>query len=295
MKKFLNCFVLTISLFFLMNHVDALSVSKNDVTIQSGNNTSVELYANSEASVVSVTFTLVYSTYDIPANFSPVAGVSDTNPNGITHELVLDEAKSGKILLGNVNINVVANPNDMVGTVNIHSASAKTTDGETINLNAQNINIKVGTTQEEPKQDEPKKEEPKKELDKNLLDKIESKLVKINLKKDTFEYEVTIKENVEELDLKPVAKDNNTKVEISTQKIKDLKDNKITITAKNDDVEQKYIINVKVDAENDTTINHATIDNEIFVENKSYKGKWAIMIAFFAVALIVSLIFTKKK
>ena len=239
--KRINKYVFIIFLLLItFTKVSALEVSKSDITIEKGGNNSVELYANVDEEVISVTFTLVYSTYDIPASFSPANGMSDTNPNGITHTIVFNEAKSGKILLGNVNINVVSYPNDTVGTVNIHTASAKKTNEEVINLNAKNINIKVGTPTEEPKQEVPK------EVDKNMLDKIESKLVKIELKKDVFDYTVTIDKDVTELDLKPVAKDEKTKIDIGSQKISELKDNKIVITTKNGETTQVYNIKVNI-------------------------------------------------
>ena len=279
LKYLFGLFLLLIT----FSKVNALELSKSDLTIEKGSNDSVELYANVEKDVISVTFTLVYSTYDIPANFAPAAGVTDTNPNGITHEVVFNEAKSGKILLGNVNINVVSNPKDTVGTVNIHTASAKDTNGETISLNAKNINIKVGTPVEEPK------EEPK-EVDKNLLDKIESNIVNIKLKKDTFDYSVSIKDDVLELDLKPIAKDESTTIDISTQKISELENNTIVITAKNSDVEQKYNIKVNIKDKNEVTV-----DKTEFKDDKSYKGKWIVVSIVLIVALLISMLFSRKK
>ena len=284
LKYLFGLFLLLIT----FSKVNALELSKSDLTIEKGSNDSVELYANVEKDVISVTFTLVYSTYDIPANFAPAAGVTDTNPNGITHEVVFNEAKTGKILLGNVNINVVSNPKDTVGTVNIHTASAKDTNGETISLNAKNINIKVGTPAEEPKE-EPKQEEPK-EVDKNLLDKIESNIVTIKLKNDTFDYSVSIKDDVEELDLKAIAKDESTTIDISTQKISELENNTIVITAKNGDVEQKY--NIKVNIKDKDEIE---VDKTDFKEDKSYKGKWIVVSIVLIVALLISMLFSRKK
>ena len=267
-----------------INNVYALSVSKNDITIEKGKTNSIELYANSESEIASVDFTLVFSTYDIPAYFAPADGNNDTNPDGIAHHIILGQASSGKVLLGTVNINVLANANDTSGVININTAKATTSDNSTINLNAQNINITVGTPTTEP---EEKKEEIK---DKNLLEKIESNITKIELKKDVFEYTITIKDSVTELDLKPVPKDKDTKVDITTQKIKELKDNKITITAKNGSTEQKYVITVKIDKAKEIKI-----DNEEFKGSTSYKSKWVIIIIILVITLGFSLIFNKKK
>ena len=288
LKYLFGLFLLLIT----FSKVNALEVSKNDLTIEKGSNNSVELYANVESEIVSVTFTLVYSTYDIPANFIPASGLTDRNPNGITHEVVFNEAKTGKILLGNVSVNVVSNPKDTVGTVNIHTASAKDSNGETISLNAQNINIKVGTTIQEPKE-EPKeepKQEQKKEVDKNLLDKIESNIVTIKLKKDVFDYSVSIKEDIEELDLKAIAKDESTTIDITTQKISELENNTIVITAKNGDTEQKYNIKVNIKDKNEITV-----DKTEFKEDKSYKGKWIVVSIVLIVALLIIMLFSRKK
>ena len=268
--------------------VSALEVSKSDVTIEKGGSENIELYANASDDIISVTFTLVFSTYDIPANFTPASDASDTNPNGITHTVVFNEAKTGKVLLGTVNVSAKYNATDTVGTVNIHTASAKTSSEDTINLNARNINIKIGTPVEEPKLDEKKEETI--EVDKNLLDKIESKLVKIELKKDIFDYKVTIKDDIEELDLNPIAKDENTKIEMSSQKISELEDGKIIITAKNGDTSQVY--NIKVNIKNEEEI---TIDKDNFKTDKSYKGKWIIVSIVLIAALLISMLLSRKK
>lgn len=291
MKRIIKYLFATFLLFATFSRVYALEVSKSDLTIEKGGSDTIELYANTESEITSVTFTLVFSTYDIPANFSATSGATDTNPNGITHTIKFDEAKSGKVLLGTIQVSVKSNASDSVGTVNIHTASAKTTEDETVSLNARNINIKVGTPQPEPKQEEPKTEpttKPK-EVDKNLLDKIESKIVKIELKKDVFDYNVNISDDVEELDLKPIAKSEDTKIEISTQKISELKDKKIVITAKNGDITQTY--NIKV---YNKQIDQITVDNEKFKADKSYKGKWIIVSIALIVALIISMLFSKK-
>ncbi len=288
MKRIIK-YVFTIFLLLVtITKVNALEVSKSDLTIPKGGSENIELYANVSEDIISVTFTLVFSTYDIPASFTPASGASDTNPNGITHTVVFNEAKNGKVLLGTVNVSVKYNATDTVGTVNIHTASAKKSNEESVSLNARNINIKVGTPQEEPKQDD-KKEEPK-EVDKNLLDRIESKLVKIELKKDVFDYSIMIDDDIEELDLKPIAKDEKTKIEISKQKIKELKDNKIVITTKNGDTEQIYNITVATKKEEPVVI-----DKEEFRADKSYKGKWTVVSIVLIIALLISMIFSRKK
>lgn len=296
MKKLVKFTFLSIFMGLFISHVDALSVSKNNLTIEKGGNDKIELYANSEKEITRVEFTLIYMSNDVPANYVVDSGLSDSNPNGIKHNVSLGEAKSGKILLGTVNINVKSNPEGRGGSINIHSAKGYTEDGEEVSLNSQSINVTIGTpvnNQEEEKKEEPKeekKDEEKKEIDKNLLDKIESKLVKIELKKDVFEYKVVIDEDIKELDLKAIPKDEKTKVEISTQKIDEIKDNKIIITASNEDIKQEYVINLSLKKEIEVTV-----DKSEFKESGSYKGKWIIASIVLIVILMIGLVLTRKK
>ncbi len=289
MKRIIRYLLTVFLLFTTFSHVYALEVSKSDLTIEKGGSEKIELYANSESELSSVTFTLVYSTYDIPASFYVVSGASDSNPNGITHTISFDEAKSGKILLGTIEISVKRNASDTVGSVNIHTASGKTAEGETVNLNNRNINIKVGASQEEPTTTTTTTTKAVTEIDKNLLEKIDSKIVKITLKKDQFDYTVKVNETIDELDLKPIAKDKDTKIEISSQKLSELKDNKITITAKNGEIEQVY--NITINTKEDVIV----IDKEEFNEDKSYKGKWIVVSIVLVVALLLSMLFNRKK
>lgn len=311
MKKMFPLLLLLLIVILPIN-VKALSVNENDLTIEKGDSKNVELYAEVDTEVKEIAFTLVYTTYDIPAYFNLESGLTDTNPNGVAHKIVFPEPVSGKVKLGTINVQVVKNPKDLSGTINIHSGSAITTNDETINLNAQTINITIGeeehpqveepTTENEPEAEEPKQED-KKENDKkeenkkenkaettNLLEKIESNIVKINLKENVYEYTVKVKEEIEELDLKPIVKDEKYKVEITTQKISELKDNKIIITVKDGDNKQKYIINVEK-----ITKTEIEIDEEEFEPSYKYKSKWITLIAIMLVVLVAGLGLSKKK
>ena len=286
MKKLVGFTILSLLFLFCINRVSALSVSSSNVTIDKGGNEKIELYANSDVAISKVEFTLVYSTYDIPANFFVNTNYNDENPNGIKHIVNLGEEKSGKILLGTISVSVIANPTVKGGRVNIHSAKGYTTSGETISLDSQNINITIGIP---VNNQDVIIEKDGKEIDKNLLDRIESDLVSVNIEKDVFEYTVYVSNDIEELDLIAVPKNENTKVEISSQKIAEIEDNKIIITASIDDIKQEYVINLsnKSDVE-------VTIDNSEFRENDSYKGKWVAISLVFGVFLIVGFILTKR-
>lgn len=282
MNKILKLIFISFALFFMTNRVFALTVSDSNITMSPGTSKEVELSTTTEVEVSRVEFTLVYSTYDVPANFVVNNIYTDGNPNGIKHIVNFDTPVSGTIKLGTVKINTVNSPREITGTINIHSAKAITATGETINLNSQNINVTIG---------EPKKEPANDDYDKNLLKEIKSNKVRIELVKDTFDYEITIDKDLEELDLEPIAINDKYKVTTSTQKISDLEDNKITITVEDND---NHIVtyNIKVNILKD--IKNATIDKNTYKEKNTYQGKWLLAIIFFGIALFVSLIFTKK-
>lgn len=285
MKKLYKCLIFIGLLLLTNTKVFALSVSKDNLTLEPGKNETIELYANTDKEIVKVDFTLVYSTYDIPAVFSLAAGNTETMLSGIRHSVSLGEAKTGKILLGTIDVSVIANPKVKNGSVNISNVVAKTKDEENINLKNCFININVND------------KNIKKEIDKNMLANIESKIVEIKLEKDKFDYEVDVDYDLVELDLKPIAKDENTKIDITTQKITDIKDNKIIITTELEDTKQIYTIKINVKEKPQKEVK-VTIDNSEFKTDNTYKLKWIIILTLLAGSLIISLILssaTKNK
>lgn len=298
MKHFLKFICLIVTFFMLTTGVLALTVSENNIEIPKSDRKSIELSTNSEEMLTSVEFTLVYTTYDIPASFIVNPNYTDSNPNGIKHKIIFSEPINGNIILGNININVVDNPKDNTGTVNIHSAIGYTESGETINLTSQNINVTVLNNREtntetneieKPKED---KHEETKEFDKNVLKEIKSDLVKINIQKDIFEYTITINNDIEKLDLEPITINESYKVEISNQEIATLEDNKINITI-TDDKGNKIDYIIKVNILKD--ISDVEIDDSDFKEKNTYKGKWIILVIIFSTILLFGLILTRKK
>lgn len=298
MKHFLKFICLIVTFFMLTTGVLALTVSENNIEIPKSDRKSIELSTNSEEMLTSVEFTLVYTTYDIPASFIVNPNYTDSNPNGIKHKIIFSEPINGNIILGNININVVDNPKDNTGTVNIHSAIGYTESGETINLTSQNINVTVLNNREtntetneieKPKEDE---QQETKKIDKNVLKEIKSDLVKINIQKDIFEYTITINNDIEKLDLEPVTINKSYKVEISNQEIATLEDNKINITI-TDDKGNKIDYIIKVNILKD--ISDVEIDDSDFKEKNTYKGKWIILVIIFSTILLFGLILTRKK
>ncbi len=298
MKHFLKLICLIVTFFMLTTGVLALTVSENNIEIPKSDRKSIELSTNSEEMLTSVEFTLVYTTYDIPASFIVNPNYTDSNPNGIKHKIIFSEPINGNIILGNININVVDNPKDNTGTVNIHSAIGYTKSGETINLTSQNINVTVlnnretnTETNEIEKLKEDEQEETKK-FDKNVLKEIKSDLVKINIQKDIFEYTIAINNDIEKLDLEPIAINESYKVKISNQEIATLEDNKINITiTDNKGNKIDYIIKVNILKD----ISDVEIDDSDFKEKNTYKGKWIILVIIFSIILLFGLILTRKK
>lgn len=290
MKRILKLIIIAVILLIPIGSVSALTVSENDIKIPASGSKSIELSTSSEELLTSVEFTLVYTTYDIPANFIVNSNYTDSNPNGIKHKVIFPEPISGKITLGNVNINVVNNPKDTAGTINIHSAIGYTETGETITLNAQNINIIIGE-ESNNNTDKPSNDD-NSNTNKNVLKEIKSDIVKINLQEDVFEYQITIDKDIEKLDLKPIATIDTYKVEVSNQEIATLEDNKINITV-TDNTGNKTVYTIKVNILKD--ISSVEIDNTNYKEKNTYKGKWIILIIFFSVILLFGLALTKKK
>lgn len=284
MKHFLKLICLIVTFFMLTTGVLALTVSENNIEIPKSDRKSIELSTNSEEMLTSVEFTLVYTTYDIPAGFIVNPNYTDSNPNGIKHKIIFSEPINGNIILGNININVVDNPKDNTGTVNIHSAIGYTKSGETINLTSQNINVTVLNNRETNTET--------KKFDKNVLKEIKSDLVKINIQKDIFEYTIAINNDIEKLDLEPIAINESYKVEISNQEIATLEDNKINITiTDNKGNKIDYIIKVNILKD----ISDVEIDDSDFKEKNTYKGKWIILVIIFSIILLFGLILTRKK
>ena len=87
MKKIIPLLVLSL-IMIIPTRIRALSVSKNNLTIEKNNNETIDLYAEANLEITEIQFTLVYTTYDVPAFFNVETGLTDTNPNGITHKII---------------------------------------------------------------------------------------------------------------------------------------------------------------------------------------------------------------
>lgn len=280
MKKRIKLLCLLLFMFMFIPQVYALSCDKTNIIIERGKSETVNLYASVEEEITKLDFTLIYHSNSFPAEYFASDLVTDTTPNESRHVLNLNEPKSGKILLGYIRIDAPNNGTDNTGSINVSKGVAYTVDSKEINLNSFNVNVFVSAATPTPTP---------KPIDKNMLSKIESKYVAIDLKKDIFNYYVTIDEDVLELDLKPIAVDDDVKIDVSTQVIKDIKDNKIIIKTSKEDTESVYTINFDVKKKEKKIV----IDTTEFEEDKSFKTKWTILIGLLVISIIGCLIINK--
>lgn len=275
MKKIFRYIIVVFLMTISIRKVDALSVDKSEVSLVRGGNISLTLKENFTSKISKIEFNLVYSNKDIKGSFNSNSGIDDNN--GIKHSISYSKPISGEVDIGTININVSNDINSFSGKVSLVSAKAITVDGNSIDLDGPIINVRV----EEDVSDSASS-------DKDLLERIDSKLVKINLESGVYEYNVLVNNDIKELDLEPVAKDNKTSINISSQKLISGKDNKITIDVSKGSVLQSYIINVNYEEP-------LEIDQSKFTANNNYKNKWLILMGVFGILFTGSLITIKVR
>ena len=261
-----------------LTNVKAFSVEKDTFYIIPGNREEIHLYADVEEEIVSVSFNLTFSSYDASATFAPNKAFKD-NAGNISHVVTLNEPTSGKIDLGVLTIKTKATARigENAETVLINKGIAKTQSGKEIELDRVNILVYLGE-QDEYTEDE----EPVIDTTAELLDRIDSSIVNITLKKNVFEYTVTVPAGTVELDLKPITKSETVKVTTSSQKISELEDNTIIITLEDGKVTQKYKIKVNVKkAIQETEIDYSN-------ENKEYHYKWKYLVIILICGLTIA-------
>lgn len=276
MKKIINKLLIFTLLFIFIPKVYALEVSNDKVVVSKGGSEEVELYIETDKKVKSVSFSMFFTTYDIPGYFYVDKGVIDNALDGTKHVLTFEEAQSGKIVLGKIKISAVSNPKDMAGSITLSNATYTDTLGNVVNMNNKIINV---TISEEKQKDE------------FLLKEIKSKIVKIDLVKGVYEYKVQVPADIDKLDLSAVAIDDSYKVEISDQEIDKLKDGKITIKVYNDTNSQDYTIIVDKLKE----VEKVKIDDSKFQNKNNYTGKWVLVIIVLSIMFVIGLILGKKQ
>lgn len=267
---------------FLINLplVSALSVDNTELTVAKGEKSTVNVYADLKEETTKVSFSLVYTTYDVPATFKAEEGIT-LKTNTTKNTLTFSEAQKGQVKLGTIEISILKSAKANKGTIRLNSATATSKSGNISKLDPVELTVTIGTSTNNSTSVK----------ESNLLKGITSKIVNIDLKDNVYTYEVNVKEDVKELDLVAVPKDEKSKVVISSQKISDLKDGKITINVTSpSNTKEEYTVKVNV-----LKTNKVEIDKEEFKADSSYKGKWIVVIIVSVVALLFGFILSKKE
>ena len=267
---------------FLINLplVSALSVDSTELTVAKGEKSTVDVYANLEEETTKVSFSLVYTTYDVPATFKAEEGIT-LKTNKTKNTLTFSEAQKGQVKLGTIEISILKSAKVNKGTIRLNSATATSKSGNISKLDPVELIVTIGTSTNNSTSVK----------ESNLLKGIISKIVNIDLKDNVYTYEVNVKEDVKELDLVAVPKDEKSKVVISSQKISELKDGKIIINVTSpSNTKEEYTVKVNV-----LKTNKVEIDKEKFKADSSYKGKWVVIIIVSVVALLFGFTLSKKE
>lgn len=267
---------------FLINLplVSALSVDSTELTVAKGEKSTVNVYADLKEETTKVSFSLVYTTYDVPATFKAEEGIT-LKTNTTKNTLTFSEAQKGQVKLGTIEISILKSAKANKGTIRLNSATATSKSGNISKLDPVELTVTIGTSTNNSTSVK----------ESNLLKGITSKIVNIDLKDNVYTYEVNVKEDVKELDLVAVPKDEKSKVVISSQKISDLKDGKITINVTSpSNTKEEYTVKVNV-----LKTDKVEIDKEEFKADSSYKGKWVVVIIVSVVALLFGFTISKKE
>lgn len=267
---------------FLINLplVSALSVDNTELTVAKGEKSIVNVYADLKEETTKVSFSLVYTTYDVPATFKAEEGIT-LKTNTTKNTLTFSEAQKGQVKLGTIEISILKSAKANKGTIRLNSATATSKSGNISKLDPVELTVTIGTSTNNSTSVK----------ESNLLKGITSKIVNIDLKDNVYTYEVNVKEDVKELDLVAVPKDEKSKVVISSQKISDLKDGKITINVTSpSNTKEEYTVKVNV-----LKTDKVEIDKEEFKADSSYKGKWVVVIIVSVVALLFGFTLSKKE
>ncbi len=267
---------------FLINLplVSALSVDSTELTVAKGEKSTVDVYADLKEETTKVSFSLVYTTYDVPATFKAEEGIT-LKTNTTKNTLTFSEAQKGQVKLGTIEISILKSAKANKGTIRLNSATATSKSGNISKLDPVELTVTIGTSTNNSTSVK----------ESNLLKEITSKIVNIDLKDNVYTYEVNVKEDVKELDLVAVPKDEKSKVVISSQKISELKDGKIIINVTSpSNTKEEYTVKVNV-----LKTDKVEIDKEEFKADSSYKGKWVVIIIVSVVALLFGFTLSKKE
>lgn len=274
MKKLLKVLFSISLIFILINKVEALTLEEKELHLAKGETKEIEVTENFSEKIKKLEFNLVYYNNDITGTFQVNSSYQDKT-SGIKHEIVFPNGVSGDLSLGKLQVFVAKNSSLQKGIININNVQATTLNGKILNLENISLPIFIDSKKENT-------------VTGNLIEKIDSNLVNISLKENTYEYKITVKEDIKELDLKPITKYQDTIIDISSQKLEKEKNNIIIITAKKDNIEEEYKIQVKYQKD-------IKIDTHKYKEDNSYKKEWIIIASIFSVIFIIGLFLFKKE
>lgn len=274
MKKLLKVLFSISLIFILINKVEALTLEEKELHLAKGETKEIEVTEKFSEKIKKLEFNLVYYNNDITGTFQVNSSYQDKT-SGIKHEIVFPNGVSGELSLGKLQVLVAKNSSLQKGIININNVQATTLNGKILNLENISLPIFIDSKKENT-------------VTGNLIEKIDSNLVNISLKENTYEYKVTVKKDIKELDLKPITKYQDTIIDISSQKLEKEKNNIIIITAKKDNIEEEYKIQVKYQKD-------IKIDTHKYKEDNSYKKKWIIIASIFSVIFIIGLFLFKKE
>lgn len=327
MKKVLG-YLVFLSILLISFNVKALEVSKDTLTLKPGESDTVELYANLDTEVTSINFTFVYTSFDVPSRFTVAAGLTD-NATNTAHSITFSEPKSGHVLLGTITTNVVAEPNAKSGTTRISGATAKDSEGNTINLTGVSIQTTIDFPEPTPEEIAAKEAEEKarKEAEEKARAEAEAKAkaeaeekarkeaeekAKIEAEMDSETPVIdtnllsSIESNIVNIELRPNVYNYSVTInkDIETLDLKGIAktpDTEVTISnQKISELENNEIIikAITSDAEQNYIIKVNIKEDNITTEVKkdsSYKMKWIALSVLLTISLGISLMLLKNK
>ena len=276
---------LIISTLFYMNEVKALEVSETNLTIKKGETKEIELYANVPSDTKKVNFSLIFFNYDVTGTFE--SSIGTLTRNGTTYSISLNEPITGRVKIGKVKIKTSKNMTIDQSAINLHNANAILVDETTKQLNSQRIQVNIA--KEEIKEEI-------KEINKNLLKTISSNIINISLEPDKYEYEFSVNNKIDKLDLIATAIDETYNIDITDQTLKE-GNNQIFITVSKGEISEKYTINItreekKELPEEKTELNK---EKESKIQNINFKSGWTTIIIGLIIVFIIGLSMMFKK
>lgn len=270
MKKLIYFVVL--SLLFLPTLVlaDNLTFEENTLELLETDNGIIKMIYDGEETITSGTFSIYSSSNNVL--LSSITG--NQNVKVTTTNSKVTFKATNPLKKGDYMINIAIDSKGASKDASITISNIKLYNGDDlIEEKNKTINIKIVDNKESA-----------------LLDSINSNIVEIPFDKNTFEYNLNVKNDVDKLDLLATSDNINDKVEISNQDLK-VGENTITIKVTSTDGSSNEY-KIKVTREEDTKVKEEV--KEVKVENKiDVKYILISLIAF--IIIVVDILFVRNK